>query len=70
MEWFGIVALLLMCPIAMIFMMRGMGHGKERASGGTDPLAGMSKEQLHELTRRVQNEITQRESGAGVSGGT
>ena len=64
MEWLGYAALLLICPIAMMFMMRGMGHGGGRARGGADPLVGMSEEQLRELTRRAQDEIDRREAHA------
>lgn len=71
MEWLGYAALLLICPIAMMFMMRGMGHGGGgQAHGGADPLAGMSEEQLRELTRRAQDEIEQRETHARSGDGS
>lgn len=65
MEWLGYAAVLLICPIAMLFMMRGMGHGGSRSHGGADPLADMTAEQLDELTRRAQAEIERRDTHAG-----
>lgn len=68
MDWLGYAALLLICPIAMMFMMRGMGHGSNSVQDHKDPLAGMSEEQLRELTRRAQDEIEQREAHSGTPG--
>lgn len=66
MEWntLGLLVLLLVCPVAMLLMMRGSHdeHGRqhEHAASGRDPLAGMSEEQLRELMRRVEHELDER----------
>lgn len=65
MDWnsLGLLAVLLVCPIAMMLMMRGGGHGAHQhgsppANG--DPLAGMSEEQLRELALRAEREVENR----------
>ena len=71
MDWntLGLLALLLVCPIAMMLMMRGAGHGgHEHHSKGNDPLEGMSDEQLQELTRRAKSELDERDQRRHVSG--
>lgn len=65
MDWstLGFLALVLVCPIAMMLMMRG-GHGHGGAEKGQgrdgDHLRHLSNEQLHEISRRAEEELAQR----------
>lgn len=65
MEWNALVflALVLVCPIAMMVMHGGHGgHGSNESShrGETDPTAGMSEEQLRDLAHRAEKELDER----------
>lgn len=74
MDWssVGILALLLMCPLAMLVMMRGgHGHGHGRAGGTShgDHVRHMSDEQLRETARRAEQELAQRRDVRSTLGG-
>ena len=61
----GLLALLLVCPLAMVLMMRGGGPGRagmDAQGEQKDHVAGMSDEQLHELAARAARELKEREA--------
>ena len=72
MEWssVGILALLLVCPLAMLVMMLG-GHGHGRAGGTShgDRVRHMSDEQLRETARRAEQELAERRDVQSLLGG-
>lgn len=61
MDWssVGILALLLMCPFAMLVMMRG-GHGHAGRTSHGDHVRHMSDEQLRETAQRAEQELAER----------
>lgn len=62
----GLLALVLVCPLAMVFMMRGSGHSRANVDADGEPrqdhVVGMSDAQLRELAARADRELKEREA--------